>query len=140
MSDEVQGIDNPDQLTLQMRARLALSQFATVTVGEEGSLGFDYAGALCSLRAVQLSPELEVLSLTAVLAWDRPLKAALHKKVSDRNADSQFGAISVNIHDKLADVLLRYTFPANGLDDEALLTMLILVLAGVEKAREGLLP
>jgi hypothetical protein len=35
---------------------------------------------------------------------------------------------------------LRYTFPASGLDDEAMLTMLILVLAGVEKAREGLLP
>lgn len=129
-----------DKLSLQTRVQLALSQFATVTVGEEGSLGFDYAGALCSLRAVQLSPELEVLSLTAVLAWDRPLKAALHKKVADRNADSQFGAISVNTHDKLADVLLRYTFPANGLDDEAMLTMLILVLAGVEKAREGLLP
>ncbi|MDI9929909.1 hypothetical protein QM588_05795 [Rhodococcus sp. IEGM 1354] len=134
MSDDVSG------LTLQTRAQLALAQFATVTVGEEGSLGFDYAGALCSLRAVQLSPELEVLSLTAVLAWDRPLETALHKKVADRNADSQFGAISVNTHDKFADVLLRYTFPANGLDDEAMLTMLILVLAGVEKAREGLLP
>ncbi|MDV6231792.1 MULTISPECIES: hypothetical protein [Rhodococcus] len=139
MSDNANG--TPDEgLSLQARAQLALSQFATVTLGDEGSLGFDYAGALCSLRAVRLSPELEVLSLTAVLAWDRPLKPALHKKVADRNADSQFGAISVNTHDKLADVLLRYTFPANGLDDEAMLTMLILVLAGVEKAREGLLP
>ncbi|OZC48676.1 hypothetical protein CH289_20100 [Rhodococcus sp. RS1C4] len=126
--------------TLQSRAELALSQYATVVVGEEGSLGFDYAGALCSLRSVALSPGLEVLSLTAVLAWDRPLKAALHKKVADRNADSQFGSISVNVHEKSADVLLRYTFPASGLDDEALMTMLVLVLGGVEKAREGLLP
>lgn len=129
-----------EQLSLQSRAELALSQFATVVVGEEGSLGFDYAGALCSLRSVALSPGLEVLSLTAVLAWDRPLKPALHKKVADRNADSQFGSISVNTHDKQADVLLRYTFPASGLDDEALMTMLVLVLGGVEKAREGLLP
>lgn len=126
--------------TLHARAELALAQFATVNVSEEGSIGFDYAGALCSLRAVILAPGLEVLSVTAVLAWDRPLKAALHKKVADRNAESQFGTISVNIHDKLADVLLRYTFPAGTLDDEALLTMLILVLGGVEKAREGLLP
>jgi hypothetical protein len=125
---------------LQQRAQAALSQFVTVTVGEEGSLGFDYAGALCSLRSVALSPGLEVLSLTAVLAWDRPLKASLHKKVADRNAESQFGSISVHTHDKLADVLLRYTFPASGLDDEALVTMIVLVLGGVEKARSGLLP
>ncbi|MFT7025649.1 MAG: hypothetical protein ACJA07_004778, partial [Rhodococcus sp. (in: high G+C Gram-positive bacteria)] len=39
-----------------------------------------------------------------------------------------------------ADVLLRYIFPASGLDDEALMTMLVLVLGGVEKARENLLP
>ncbi len=128
-----------EQLSLQARAQIALAQFATVVVGEEGSLGFDYAGALCSLRSVALSPGLEVLSLTAVLAWDRPMKASLHKKVADRNADSQFGSISVNAHDKFADVLLRYTFPASGLDDEALMTMLVLVLGGVEKARAGLL-
>lgn len=128
-----------EQLSLQARAEIALAQFATVVVGEEGSLGFDYAGALCSLRSVALSPGLEVLSLTAVLAWDRPMKASLHKKVADRNADSQFGSISVNAHDKFADVLLRYTFPAGGLDDEALMTMLVLVLGGVEKARAGLL-
>ncbi|WP_072802425.1 hypothetical protein [Rhodococcoides yunnanense] len=129
-----------EQLSLQSRAEIALAQFATVNVGEEGSLGFDYAGALCSLRSVELAPGLEVLSLTAVLAWDRPVKASLHKKVADRNAESQFGAISVTMHGKMADVLLRYTFPASGLGDEPLMTMLVLVLAGVEKAREGLLP
>lgn len=127
-------------LTLQSRAEIALSQFATVNVGEDGSLGFDYAGALCSLRSVELAPGLEVLSLTAVLAWDRPVKASLHKKVADRNSESQFGSISVNVHGKMADVLLRYIFPASGLSDEPLMTMLVLVLAGVEKAREGLLP
>ena len=129
-----------EQMSLQSRAEVALSQFATVAVGEEGSLGFDYAGALCSLRSLELSPGLEVLSLTAVLAWDRPLKASLHKKVADRNAESQFGSISINVHEKMADVLLRYIFPASGLDDEALMTMLGLVLGGVEKARENLLP
>ena len=47
---------------LQDRARLSLGQFAEVTVGDDGSLGFNYAGALCSLRAVALSPGLEVLA------------------------------------------------------------------------------
>ena len=126
---------------LQHRARLALSQFADdVTLGDDGSLGFSYAGALCSLRAVALSPGLEVLSVTAVLAWDRPLKAALHKKVAERNAESQFGSIAINNTGKLADIVMRYTFPASGLGDEPLMTMLVLVLSGVEKARAGLRP
>jgi hypothetical protein len=125
---------------LQDRARLALVNFADVTVSEDGSLGFGYAGALCSLRALALSPGLEVLSLTAVLAWDRPIKPALHKKVAERNAESQFGSIAITSTGKLGDIVMRYAFPATGLDDEPLMTMLVLVLSGVEKAREGLRP
>ena len=37
-------------------------------------------------------------------------------------------------------MVLRYTFPAAGLDDGALTTMLALVLAGVESSRQGLVP
>ncbi|MFI6869113.1 YbjN domain-containing protein [Nocardia sp. NPDC050406] len=107
---------------------------------EEGGLGFEYEGALCSLRAVNLAPGLDVLTLTCVLAWDRPLKAQLHKRVADRNAELQFGSITIIGHDKQADVILRYTFPAAGLDDEALATMLLLVLSGAGRARQGLLP
>lgn len=125
---------------LQDRARLALGQFADVSVGDDGSLSFSYAGALCSLRAVALAPGLEVLSLTSVLAWDRPVSAALRTKVAERNADSQFGSIALTPHEKLGDVVMRYTFPASGLDDEPLMTMLVLVLSGVEKARVGLVP
>ncbi len=74
---------------LQDRARLALGQFADVSVGDDGSLGFSYAGALCSLRAVALSPGLEVLALTAVLAWDRPSSGTLRARVAVRNSESQ---------------------------------------------------
>ncbi|MCX4097559.1 hypothetical protein LBW94_034935 [Nocardia sp. alder85J] len=107
---------------------------------EDGGLGFEYDGALCSLRAVSLAPGLDVLTLTCVLAWDRPLKPQLHKRVADRNAALQFGSITVVGHDRLADVIFRYTFPAAGLADEALATMLVLVLAGAGRARQGLLP
>ena len=43
--------------------------------GGRRALGFEFEGALCSMRAVTLAPGLDVLSLTCVLAWDRPLKA-----------------------------------------------------------------
>ncbi len=125
---------------LQDRARDALTHFVPVTETGDGSLGFEYAGALCSLRAVNLTPGLDVLSLTAVLAWDRPVKPALHKKVAEKNAALQFGLVTVNTRDRFADVVLRYTFPAAGLDDEAMTTMLALVLGGVDDSRQGLLP
>ncbi|MBU3062995.1 hypothetical protein KO481_15865 [Nocardia sp. NEAU-G5] len=126
---------------LEARAGAVLAHFGGVDVRvEEAALGFEYEGALCSLRAVNLAPGLDVLTLTAVLAWDRPLKPQLHKRVADRNNALQFGSLTLISRDKLADVILRYTFPAAGLDDEALATMLLLVLSGAGRARQGLVP
>lgn len=125
---------------LQARVHGALALFVDIAETTDGSLGFEYAGALCSMRAVNLAPGLDVLSLTAVLAWDRPVSTTLHKKVAAKNDSLQFGLVSVITRGRLADVILRYTFPAAGLGDEALTTMLLLVLAGVEDSREGLIP
>ena len=122
------------------RAADALEHFATVTRAEDGSLSFEYAGALCSISAMTLTEGLDVLSMTCVLAWDRPVSASLHKKVAERNSALQFGSIAVFAHGRLADVILRYTFPAAGLEDEALTTMLLLVLSGADTARQGLIP
>ncbi|MEV6069022.1 hypothetical protein AB0L82_20940 [Nocardia sp. NPDC052001] len=124
---------------MQARAGAALSRYdVAVRVEEGGGLGFEFDGALCSLRGVNLAPGLDVLTLTCVLAWDRPLKPQLHKRVAERNAALQFGSITIVGHDKLADIILRYTFPAAGLEDEALATMLLLVLSGAGRARQGL--
>ncbi|MFR9751514.1 YbjN domain-containing protein [Nocardia sp. 004] len=126
---------------LQARAGACLSGYGIdVRVDAEGSLGYEYEGALCSLRAVNLAPGLDVLTLTCVLAWDRPLKPQLHKRVAERNNALQFGSLTVIGRGKLADVILRYTFPAAGLDDQALTTMLLLVLSNASRARQGLVP
>ncbi|MEV6557919.1 YbjN domain-containing protein [Nocardia sp. NPDC051756] len=125
---------------LQARAGACLSIYdIDVRVDQEGSIGFEYEGSLCSLRAVRLAPGLDVLTLTCVLAWDRPVKAQLHKRVAERNNELQFGSLTVIVREKLADVIMRYTFPAAGLDDQALATMLVLVLSGAGRARQGLL-
>ncbi|MEU0502581.1 hypothetical protein [Nocardia sp. NPDC005998] len=130
----------PEQ-ELQARAGACLSLYdVAVRVDADGSIGFEYEGALCSLRAVTLAPGLDVLTLTCVLAWDRPLKPQLHKRVAERNGAIQFGSITLISRGSQADVILRYTFPAAGLDDQALATMLLLVLSGAGKARQGLLP
>ncbi|MEC3952746.1 hypothetical protein VMT65_06865 [Nocardia sp. CDC153] len=133
-----------DQLTpaeeLQDRARALLLRYGVEVREEEGALGFEYEGALCSLRGVNLSPGLDVLALMCILAWDRPVKPQLHKRVAERNAALQFGTLTVVSREKLADVILRYTFPAAGLEDEPLATILLLTLSGASRARQGLLP
>ncbi|MBO0856661.1 MAG: hypothetical protein J2P18_23170 [Nocardia sp.] len=128
-----------DQLQRQAANCLRGCEIA-VRVEDGGALGFEFEGTLCSVRAVTLAPGLDVLSLTCVLAWDRPLKPQLHKRVADRNNALQFGSLTLIAHERLADVLLRYTFPAAGLTDEALTTMLLLVLSGASRARQGLVP
>ena len=138
--DPDSGALAPD-IELQARAGAALGLYdIDVRVDNDRSLRFEHQGVLCSLSAFSLAPGLDVLSMTCVLAWDRPLKPQLHKRVAERNTSLQFGSISVIPHDKLADVILRYTFPAAGLDDQALTTMLLLVLGGAGEARQGLLP
>ncbi|MGV9411798.1 hypothetical protein ACWDOP_17955 [Nocardia sp. NPDC003693] len=124
---------------LQARAGACLAKYDVDVRVEDGGLGFEFDGALCSLRGVNLAPGLDVLTLTCVLAWDRQLKPQLHKRVAERNAALQFGSITLVAHDKQADIILRYTFPAAGLDDEPFATMLLLVLSGAGRARQGLL-
>lgn len=133
MSDEVSVAEQ-----LQARAGACLAGYDIDVRIEDGGLGFEFDGALCSLRGVNLAPGLDVLTLTCVLAWDRPLKPQLHKRVAERNAALQFGSLTLVAHDKQADIILRYTFPASGLEDEAFATMLLLVLSGAGRARQGL--
>lgn len=123
---------------LQARAGALLTPFADVRVEDDGSLAFHYAGALCSLRAVNLSDDLDVLSLVCVLEWDRTTQPGLAARIADRNDVVQFGTLQLVEHGDKVDVLLRYTFPAAGLTDDALTTMLLLVLSSAETSRQGL--
>lgn len=125
---------------LQERAARGIELYVPTTLNEDGSFGFSYAGALCSVRATTLAEGLDVLSLTAVLAWDRNASATMHRRVAERNAACQFGSISAIGEGRTLDVVLRYTFPATGLNDDALITMLVLALTEVEKSRVGLVP
>ncbi|GGK62446.1 hypothetical protein GCM10011591_38320 [Nocardia camponoti] len=143
MSEEPTEMDTSTvspEIDLQARIGACIGmQDIDVRVDADGSLGFEYDGALCSIRAVTLAPGLTVASVTAVLAWDRPLKPQLYKRVAERNNEIQFGSVTLIARGKLGDVIMRYTFPAEGLDDTALTTMLLLTLTGASRARQGLL-
>lgn len=82
------------------------------------------------------------MSLTQVVAWNLPLTKKLSDQVAKQAHDSNFGNVTVveKVSDKAAqrnsgkgaaktaDVMLRYNFPGAGLADDALRTLILLVL------------
>lgn len=140
--------------------RLAAVLGADVTVIEEDEDGLtvSHQGGVASLRVVELADDLEMVSLTQPLAWDLPLNAKTRERVgahtgrtmlgtvvlveksveSDVNGSSAAGAKRRGQARKVADVLLRYNFPAGGLTDDALRTLILLVLATGEDVKRDL--
>jgi hypothetical protein len=82
------------------------------------------------LRVVPIAEDLELVSLTQILGWDLPLTKKLRKRAAEQAALSQLGTVTLVEKDaESADVMLRYNFPGSGLTDDALRTLVLLVLA-----------
>ncbi|MEE2033532.1 hypothetical protein [Rhodococcus chondri] len=123
---------------LRRRIGTALAPFVDVrtpTTDGDDALGFDYGAVPFALQVVTLTDGLDVVSLTGVLAWDLPLGDIVRARVASAADALQFGSVHLIERDAEADVVLRYSFPATGLEDSALTTMLLLVLDGAASAR-----
>ena len=130
-------------MTTALRERL-VAVLRDVIPGEEepdGALTLRHDNTFASLRVVAIVEDLELVALTQVLAWDLPLTNTIRAQVAEqaestllgsltvREKSSQRGSGSVRKNsDQLADVLLRYNFPGAGLTDEALRTLILMVL------------
>ena len=90
-----------------------------------------------------------MVSLTQVLAWDLPLNAKIRAAVAKHAHDTLLGTVSLvekigaaktgyGSAKKTGDVLLRYNFPAGGLSDDALRTLVMMVLATGADVRRAL--
>ena len=82
-----------------------------------------------------------MVSLTQILAWDLPLDNELRDKVAQLAHDTLLGTVSLAEHvagGGVADVTLRYNFPAAGLTDEALQTLIVMVLSTGADVRRAL--
>jgi hypothetical protein len=118
-------------------ARAALERYHDVTVDADGSLTFAHGGVVCALQGVELDEGLPVLNLTCVVAWDLadddvPVRVALGV------GEGLFGTPRVVRGERGWDVTLRYAFPAAGLDEKAMGTLLMLVVAGASSMRGAL--
>lgn len=136
--------------SLQERLASILRDVLPVEDEPDGALTVHHGGTFASLRVVNIAEGLDLVSLTQILAWDLPLTKKVRDLVAKQARDSNFG--SVNLVEKVSekavqrnsgkgaaktgDVMLRYNFPGAGLADDALRTLILLVLdTGAEMRR-----
>ena len=109
---------------------------------DDGALTVHHDHTFASLRVVAIAEGLEMVSMTQILAWDLPLDNDIRDKVSRLAHDTVLGTVSLAEQvagGGSADVTLRYNFPAAGLTDEALHTLLMMVLSTGVDVRQTLI-
>ncbi|TGD90696.1 hypothetical protein BayCH28_02280 [Mycolicibacterium sp. CH28] len=124
-------------MELVTRLAEALADVMPVEADPDGALTVRYEGTFASLRTVTIAEDIEMVSMTQVLAWDLPLTADLRKRVAAQAKTTMLGTVTLGEQPgKRGDVMLRYNFPGQGLADRALQTLILMVLAGgVDAAR-----
>ena len=139
-------------MTLQERLAEVLGEVLPLNREDDGAITVHHDGTIASLRVVDIAEGLELVSLTQILAWDLPLDAKLRAAVADHAHNTLLGTVSLAAKSghkeiaagakrnskKAADVLLRYNFPAAGLSDDALRTLILMVLATGSDVRRAL--
>lgn len=138
--------------SLRERLGSILRDVLTVEDEPDGGLTVHHDGTFASLRVVTIAEGLDLVSLTQVVAWDLPLTKKFSDLVAKQAHDSNFGTVTVveKVSDKAAqrnsgknsaktaDVMLRYNFPGAGLADDALRTLILLVLDSGARMRRAL--
>jgi hypothetical protein len=133
-------------VTLQERLVVVLNEILPTQQESDGAVTVHHDETFASLRVVTIAEGLEMVSLTQILAWDLPLDSKIRAKVAKHASDTLLGTVSLvektaakGNSKKTADVLLRYNFPAAGLTDDALRTLILMVLATGADVRRALL-
>ena len=125
--------------SLLERLASALGEVTTLVEESDGALTVTVDGMVASLRVVVIADGLEMVSLTQPLAWDLPLSNEIRDRVAEQAGLVMLGTVTLveKLGDgRVADVMLRYNFPAAGLSEEALRTLILLVLTtGAEVRR-----
>jgi hypothetical protein len=138
--------------SLQERLGSILRDVLPVEDEPDGGLTVHHDATFASLRVVNIAEGLDLVSLTQIVAWDLPLTKKLSDQVAKLAHDSNFGNVTMveKVSDKAAqrnsgkggsktaDVMLRYNFPGAALTDDALRTLILLVLDTGAQIRRAL--
>ena len=122
------------------RLKATLGEVATVVEESDGALTVSQGGTVASLRVVSIAEDLEMVSLTQLLAWDLPVTNKIRGLVAEQAGRTVLGTVALveKPDAKTGDVVLRYNFPGAGLTDDALRTLVLMVLAGGADARAAI--
>jgi hypothetical protein len=134
-------------MSLQERLAAVLDDILPIQREDDGALTVHHDETFASLRVVTIAEGLDVVSLTQVLAWDLPVDSKIRNRVAGHARDTLLGTVSLveknagakRNSKKAGDVLLRYNFPAAGLTDDALRTLILLVLGTGGEVRRDLI-
>lgn len=133
-------------MTLQQQLVSALDEILPIQEEADGAITVHHDATFASLRVVTIAEGLDLISLTQVLAWDLPVDSKVRAQVAKHARETLLGTVSLaeksakSNSKKIGDVLLRYNFPAAGLTDEALRTLILMVLATGADVRRALVP
>lgn len=119
-------------------AQAALERFHDVEVGDDGAITFAHGGVLCVVQGMELEEGLPVLNLTCVVAWDLPVESDVPTRVAFGVGEGLFGTPRVIRGEVGWDVTLRYAFPAVGLAEQPMGTLLMLVVSSASSMRAEL--
>jgi hypothetical protein len=114
--------------SLQERLLTVLSEVLPADAESDGALTVHHGGTIASLRVVPITEDLDLVSLTQMVAWDLVLNKKIRDSIAAQSRATLLGSVTLTEKGKTADVLLRYNFPGNGLNDDALRTLTLMVL------------
>ena len=134
--------------SLQERLAVVLGEVLPVEEEADGALTVRHGGTLASLRVVTIVEDLDLVSLTQVLAWDLVLTEKVRDRIAEQTDHTLLGSVVLvekarettakRNSGKTADVMLRYNFPGSGLTDDALRTLILMVLDKGAEIRRAL--
>ena len=129
-------------MELADRLRIVIEGVLPFEEEDDGALTVHHDHTFASLRVVTIADGLEMVSLTQILVWDLPLDNEIRDKVGRLAHDTVLGTVSLAEQvagGGTADITLRYNFPAAGLTEEALQTLLMMVLSTGADVRQALI-
>jgi len=134
--------------SLQERLLTVLSEVLPLEEESDGALTVRHDGTIASLRVVIITEDLALVSLTQFLAWDLLLTSKIRARVTEQANKTLLGSVALvektgestakRNSTKTADVMLRYNFPGAGLSDDALRTLILMVLDKGAEIRHAL--
>lgn len=121
---------------LRSRLESALADGVVLRRDENQAVLIDFGETPASVQVFALARDVDVYSLTQVVAWDLALTDELRADVRAVADGVQFGSLRLMEREVSADLVLSYSFPAGTLAGDALREFVLFVLAqGVDARR-----